>query len=1029
MKMDAINAKLNQLQQAADEYALTWPEISFHKVSGPGPGELLLSRYGDFQNMALEPGKDLVFKTQLNLPEKMNNISIVGDALELTIFALYPMELHLDGAPIFKDDSVPVASGPALVTVLPQIKAGDNGELTFTLRIPDNQTTQWINIHFTTPRLRKRGELLDTAWAELTFAAHLAQTAEEQQALVDAVALIPDDIQDFTPETLKKIEAALSFLQSKAKQYHVHVIGHSHIDMNWLWTWPDTRNVILRDFKSVLDMMDDYPELTFTHSQPATYDQIRKDAPQLLERVKTRIAEGRWEPATITWVEGDTNMASGEAMARQMLESSVFNRDVLNTQASTFLMPDTFGHAGNLPQLAVSAGAKRYYHHRANPGQSDMWPAYWWQGQDGSRILAVSTPSYNGNIRARDLVSAALTAKKFNFNQSVHFHGIGDHGGGPARHNLDALRRFQHAPLLPKAACSTLAAYTEELLASGAEIPEHIGESSTIFEGCYTTHDDIKQENRAGENLLSSTDTLTALAGLDYREALSKAWRMVCFNQFHDIFDGSAIHEVYADSTADFENISKVADEITTEALKVLSAGLPEGAIAVTNPLGWEQSAWVQVPELQGEGAVQLVGSHGHETVGQYSTTGLGFVACVPAYATVSYTLKSDTVDDAPLTFSEAYAPTDNRSANFLTDQNEQPPYYRIDTPDFTIYLRRDSGILTSFYDKRVRKELVAYGMRKASDYMDTTRADLALNVLQIDDEHPHGMSAWQVQEVHSTRSLLRGAQTEVIESGPVRVVFEVNHIVRSSTIKQQIIFYRDLARVDFITDVDWQEIGNDEVGVPNLKAAFTASLLECNAWFETPFAAVQRPANGQEVPALRWVDVGGSKYGCALMNDGKYGYDVLGTRIRLTLLRSGYNPDLISDIGQHTIRYSFVPHAGDWRQADIVRQGIGYNQPFLSHLVTESSQAKKQTWFPTIKCGASVVPSMFRQPREGEGHILRLYESQGKSALVDIGNIPQGTRVWKVNVLEQPLKELPVKDGKVELSFTPWQVKTILIQ
>ncbi|MEE4194991.1 MAG: hypothetical protein V2J07_07320, partial [Anaerolineae bacterium] len=737
MNMDPINAAVNRLKTAAEASLSAWPEMKFTKVSGPGPAELILNQGGSFPDLVLEPGVDLVLKTQLELPEKVADVSIVGDMLEVTIMSLYPFEMVLGERQIFKDDGVPVAAGPVFKMVVPHIQAGHNGELTFILHIPDHQTTQWLNIAFSTPKLRARQELLDTAAAELEFAKHLAETEAEFAMLEEAITHIPEDMADFGGRQLMLMELALYDMKKKAKKYNVHVIGHSHIDMNWLWTWPDTRNVILRDFKNVLDMMDDYPEMTFTHSQPATYDVVRQDAPKLFERVVQRIAEGRWEPATITWVENDTNMASGEGMARQMLEAGVFTADQLNTKASTFLMPDTFGHAGNLPQLAISAGAKRYYHHRANPGKDNMWPAYWWQGQDGSRILAISTPSYNGNIRAQDLVKAALTGMKFQLNDGVHFHGIGDHGGGPARHNLDALQRFQSAPLLPFAACSTLEKYSEHLQEANAVLPEAKGESDFVFEGCYSTHGDIKRENRAGENLLSTAETLSALAGIDRRENLTQAWRRVCFNQFHDIFDGSGIHEVYADSTADFQEISAIAKDVTEEALLILQSGFDPGTVVVTNPLGWQQSSWVNVAGLRGEGSVCLTGSHGDKALGQYGEEGLGFAATVPAYSTVSYQV-DQAVDDGGLTCREAFAPTDHHAATFLSDPSLHPPYFHIETPHFSVYLCKDSGILTSFVDRRENRELVAYGMRRAADYMDSARVDLALNVFQIEDEHPH---------------------------------------------------------------------------------------------------------------------------------------------------------------------------------------------------------------------------------------------------------------------------------------------------
>ena len=281
-------------------------------------------------------------------------------------------------------------------------------------------------------------------------------------------------------------------------------------------------------------------------------------------------------------------------------------------------------------------------------------------------------------------------------------------------------------------------------------------------------------------------------------------------------------------------------------------------------------------------------------------------------------------------------------------------------------------------------RELVGFGMRRGSDYLDTARADLALNVLQFEEEHPHGMSSWHLDEVHTTHSLLRGAITRLVESGPARLVFSVEHHLRASTIRQEITFYRDLPRVDFRTQVDWQELGSPEAGVPSLKVAFTARLNESEAWFETPFAAVQRPCDGQEVPALRWADVGGAAYGMAVLNDSKYAYDALGTRLRLTLVRSGYDPDAISDVGQHEINYSLYPHAGDWRSAGVARQAAGFNQPLLGRAAPAAPAVPVGEpgipWQIEIGGSPTVIPACLKPAHAGSGTVLRLYESERQS-------------------------------------------------
>src|SRR5262245_40943456 len=646
---------------------------------------------GNFAGLAFEPGRDLVLRCRLNLPAEIAGIPVDGEPLLLTIFSIYPMDLSWNGQAIFEDAGVPVASGPALVQVIPSLRAGDNGELEAHIRVPDNQTVPWFHLRFTTPGLRARFELLDVAWAQLALAHHLAASEAERAAVVAAAACVPE--QPVTGDglalqaALERMEQALAPLAVRAKALTVHIIGHSHIDMNWLWTWPDTVEVIRRDIKSVLALMHDYPELTFTHSQPATYEVVRQREPALFERIREHIQSGRWEPATLTWVEGDSNMASGEAHARQLLEGVTFSREQLGARPSAFLAPDTFGHAGNVPQLAASAGATCYYHHRGNPGQADQWPAYWWEGQDGTRLLAISTYTYNGDILARDLAGAAIRARRHGHSASLHFHGIGDHGGGPARQNLDALRRFQGRALLPSARCSTLAAYTRAILESGVALPVHRGESSTIFEGCYTTHADTKRYNRAGENLLGTADTLLALAGQERDQRLVEAWRALLFNQFHDILDGSAIHESYRQNAADFAMIAATAGAVTDSALALLESNVQPGRIAVTNPLGWDRQDWVCVPEPRIQGPVWLQDDHGNRTPGQWTEEGLGFVAHVPAFATVSYEICSDAPESSlDLLAEPCFAPTDAREVNLLADIADEPPYLRVETSHFRAY-------------------------------------------------------------------------------------------------------------------------------------------------------------------------------------------------------------------------------------------------------------------------------------------------------------------------------------------------------
>ena len=1033
-----ITESLRLLRAAADKVSNGFPETTWTKISGPGPDQLKIGGHGGFDKLNLqEPGhRELVLQCKLDLPAETLGVRLAGQPLEGTFGSLHPADIFYNGRSVFSEVGPPVAAGPALIPFDPCLKEGRNGTIEMRIRIANYFMMNWVGLKLTTPSLRMRFEQLDVAWAQLTLADALAVSPAEKRAACEAAAMVSEMLAAPVAESqplFERFTEILRPLRAKAAAVSVELIGHSHIDMNWLWTWADTFQVIKRDFRSVLSMMDDYPELTFSHSQPATYEVIRQTEPELFAELLKYIKAGRWEATTMQWVEPDSNMPSGEAHARQMLQGVRYTREVLGATPTIFHSPDTFGHAGNLPQLATSAGATAYYHHRANPGQENLWPAYWWEGQDGSRLLAFSTPSYNGEITAGDLARAALRAHEAGHATGIHFHGIGDHGGGPARQNLDALRRLQKTPGLPTAHCGTMAGYVRKIIDSGVALPVHRGESSTIFEGCYTTHADTKRYNRTGENLLCTADTLAAMAGLDRREDLTGVWRKVLFNQFHDILDGSAIHDVYDDNAADFREVSATATQVIEGSLEVLERGIAAGAIAVTNPLAFGRSELVMVKDFRGEGTVRLVGSHGHTTAGQYTSEGLVFVARVPALATVGYSIQEGSIDSSPpsITAVPCFAPTDPRSRN-PPEGDDKGKFLRLETPHFSALVRPDCGVIVSLFDKRVNRELIGFGKRRGSDYLDTGRADLCLNVLQLTDEVPHGMSSWQLQEVENEHSLIRGATTSVVESGPVRCVLEVKHAVRSSTITQRISFYRDLPRIDFATHVDWKEIGNDSAGVPGLKASFTAHLDECNAWYETPFAAVRRPADGLEVPALRWADVGGEVYGIAVLNDSKYGYDALGCRLRLTLLRSGYDPDPVSDAGEHDIRYSLFPHPGDWRDAGVVQAGMSFNQPLLAHVVKTPPtphDPDNETWRPQFIFQGGVQLSATKIAEDGNGRILRLYESTGRHGAIKIVGLNDASAVYETNILEDRKQALEPIDGVIELAFSPWQVRTILIE
>lgn len=1000
--MSSFPDVVSQLKRSAAKYR-EFPASEW-KIAGREGAVCQLNRAGRFEGLVLEPAGELVLETEMTIPPEIEGVKVAGEPLEIQLNSLYPARLECEGAVLFEDDlAVPVAAGPALFRVVEAILEGGSVKLRHTVLLPANQISQWHFLSFTTPGLRAAAEAWDTLAAQLDLAFAFAGTESEKE-LCDRLAKEMTDALARKAGLNKLAELAVRYLDpvfgKRIRRFPVHLIGHCHIDLNWLWTWPDTAEVIRRDTRSVLDLMKEFPELTFSHSQAAIYDFLEREEPAMFGEVKARIAEGRWEVTAGTWVEQDHNIAGSESHARQLLHGVRYCEEKLGVVPTVYHAPDTFGHPGNLPQVAVSSGAKYYYHHRGVPAGDP--PAYWWEGKDGTKLLALTTHGYNGQITAGSISGAVVRAVKNGHAAALLFHGIGDHGGGPSRQNLQALRRFQADPLLPHAFCSTLEAYGKAM--EEQDLPVQRGESRTIFEGCYTTHGDAKWYNRRGENLLLSAESLTALAGVDARANLQGAWRKVLFNQFHDIAAGSAINEVYRDYATDFRDVENAARAVIEKAAAQLGGSLKDGEFSVVNPLPEARKDWVAL------------------TGADARLEAPGFVAEVSGFGSAIYPEIPEGAGG--LRIAEGYGPFDNRLDNMLGDAAGEAPYYLVESKFFRIYLRRDCGVLVGFYDKRVGRELVGFGMRRQSDYLDTARPDLGLGVLQILHEIPHRMSSWQMHEVDGERSLITGAKSHIVEATGDRAVVRVVHQFGQSTITQTIAFYDDLPWVDYETEVDWQEPGDEKNGVANLKIAFCARLEECEAWQETAFGAERRPADGQEVPFLRWSGMGGAGYGIAVLNNGKYGGDTMGTRLRLSLVRSAYDPDAIADRGRHVIRYRFVPHVGGWREADVPAQAAAFNAPLI---VSREGGEKDGGWTPRIST-KSVRLSCFKHEEAGAGYLLRLHETGGGEGWAEIGNLPPGWKVFETDIVEKT--KTPIEQhGSWQSGFRPWQIRTFIVE
>jgi len=866
-----------------------------------------------------------------------------------------------------------------------------------------------------------------------------AEMLNKAVSLVDIKALDAKNAEQLVP-SLEKAQEALSGISGEAKKLKIHLVGHAHIDMNWLWTWPATLNTARGTFKTVDSIMDEVPDFKFSQSQAGLYDGVEENLPELYDKIKKRVKQGKWDVTASTWVEGDLNTAGGEALVRQTLYAKKYVMEKFGLEPKVCWCPDTFGHPWTYPQILKKSGIDFYYGHRCRPQKEG--PLFWWESPDGTRILAlVSGESYNMAIRP-DMASWMINHKKrIGINHYQVVYGIGDHGGGPTRRDVKRAKKLQQVKQFPAVIFDSAESYYKGALKDKKNYPVCRRELNFTFEGCYSNHGDIKLYNRTSENLLPAAESLSLMSntlGGEYpAEKMDKAWHNTLFSQFHDIYCGCAIHPSYGDGDHHakefFTEVASIGKSAMDSAMQVIASKIDYKGkgkpVVVFNPHSWERTDIAMV-KVENRRDANICDDKGNCVPTQLSGDCLIFAATVPAMGFRTYYVcqKSKCAQDPEaddIKFSE--------DPNFITAENRF----------YTLRIRKNSGGVHNLIDKSNGMDCVPsfkYGA-EAPTFFEPG------NLLQVHYEKPHGMSAWIVGPIGRIDNLLSDAKVELKEKGPVRVVISVERKILDSDFRQDIVLYRDIPRVDFYADVDWKEKGTPQTDGPMLKVAFPVSVNSSEACFEIPFGYIYRPTIGNEVPSQKWMDLTGKdeagKRGLSILNNCKYGCDAIGNVLRLTLIRSGYEPDPVSAVGEHHFGYAMYPHKGDWRSAGTVNRAAEFNQPLLvtavdkltSLQVYKSDDARRTTHdarqvLPETHSFVSVEPknlivSAFKKAEDGKGMILRFYEAHGKATKGVITlNVSQMKNAVETDMIERPLAGKKLKISGVTQDFSPAKIK-----
>ena len=789
---------------------------------------------------------------------------------------------------------------------------------------------------------------------------------------------------EYTEDEAKKAKEILaSELNKKGgdSSLTISAVGHAHIDLAWLWPVRETIRKGARTFSTVLELMNRYPDYIFGASQPQLYQWMKDYYPDLYKKIKCRIEEGRWETQGAMWVEADTNIPGGEALIRQILYGKIFFRNEFGKDMKILWLPDVFGYTASLPQILKKSGVDYFVTIKLSGNIFNQIPhhTFYWQGIDGSRTLTHMPPegTYNSSANPSAIMK---TEKEFRdkgiSDRCLLLFGIGDGGGGPGVEHLERLQRENNldglVPVRQEPALNFFKRIEQELYKYKTWVGELYFER---HQGTYTSQARSKRFNRKMEIALRELEYASVLAfietGFPYpKKELTEIWKEVLLYQFHDILSGTSIKRVYDESLQRYEHLLERTKQLTEKAYLALTdkinVGEEETGYMIINSLSWKRNEWVYIE-------------------GQWVHVN------VPAMGYIAVNLKSG--DDE---HQELFAPETILENNILKIQFAE------------------DGTIQSIFDKECNRELIA--------------PEAVANRLSIYEDQG---DAWDfpINYDEKLADCFELKTTEARVDGPRAIIKQV-YTFGQSKLVQEITLTAGCRRIDFNTEVDWQESNK------MLRTSFPVNVYTTEATCDIQFGNIKRPTHRNtswdmakfEICAHKWVDLSQGDYGVALLNDCKYGYKVLKNVIDLNLLRSPGYPDPTADRSQQEFTYSLYPHRGDHISGEVVKAAYELNIP-LKILATKAHKGKLPANKSFIKVGAeNVIVETVKKAEDDDNLIIRFYEAYGIGTRTKIHLNFEAKTVQLVDIVEENAKLITLDGKSVELYFRPFEIHTLKI-
>ena len=909
-------------------------------------------------------------------------------------------------------------------------------------------------------------------YAELCYMACLSETKEHiydarlETAMDELLAGLAAE-HTITRTAAEKVEGSLADLSPAAKGLKVYCIAHAHIDMNWMWGYHETASVTVDTFRTMLNLMKEYPDFTFAQSQASTYKIVEDFAPEMLDEIKKYVHEGRWEVSASTWTETDKNMPNGESLSRHILYTKRYLGNLLDIDPDSIRIdfePDTFGHNLNVPEICQNGGIDYYYHMRANDDRPEL---YRWRSKSGKELIVFhDVKSYNSDIDLRTFEDLPLFCAKNGTDTYLKVYGVGDHVGGPTRNDIERIIDDATFPLYPTIEFGTYAKFFAACEKIRDKLPLLDHELNFVFTGCYTTQTRIKMANRIAEDRSYEAETYaaaaTALTGAPARTAIfEKSWRQILFNHFHDILPGSGITETREYALGHFQDALAGIDISANAALRNIADAIDTSAIPFDDNnftrsegggVGFavEHGAGYRFPQTErGRGSVRALHLFNptrydrdevtEVTVWDYPydlslatftdpagdpvdfeilSSGNGYWghsftkflvhAKIPAFGWTTVILKLK---------ESASLPASTASGGWC-DYIEDRPFV-LENSRIRAIFDPLSFAMTSLTDKTTGEEIVTPEKPSA--------------VFRFIRENPrHGMTAWRVGEYMSVDVLNRADRDiRLLDYGVTGLRRRLRYEIRfaSSKLTVTVELLGESKILNFHADVDWHEIGVPGDNTPQLGFHLPVAYAVKDYTYDIPMGKITRGDIAHDVPGNSFMRLEKDGEAAFIVTDTKYGFRGHENAGAVTLIRSSVDPDPYPERGIH----HFNLGVGVCAEADQKRLATLYVHPIAFNAATKHTGTLPMTGaFLTLDAGCGVMVSGVKHGEDG-GLIVRVADYGGEGGdvtliLSDKAKTP--THAALVDITERhEIGPCELDGQKVRFTLAPFTMATVKIQ